>query len=120
MKTAVIMAVAAILSMGAPVYATSAGSVAIPVSVTESSQVCQFSLSTYSGKIDSNGCTSYFSVGLSCPQETDVYATVVVLIDGCHAASEVVKVPAGKTRSDNLRINVGRSFVGQAYRLVVE
>ena len=84
-----------------------------------SPQVCQFSLSKYTGTI-SSGCTQSFTVGLSCPQEADTYATVVVFIDGKHIASDVVKIPAGETRSRSVQINVGSSYDNQTYELVVQ
>lgn len=85
----------------------------------QSPQVCQFSLSTYSGTV-SSGSTAYFTVGLSCPQEKDVYATVVAFVNQQHVASEVVKVPAGSTRSERVCIVVGASYNGESYRLVVQ
>lgn len=87
---------------------------------SSSPQVCQFSLSHYTGTI-SSGSTDGVSVGLSCPQGTDTYATVVVVIDGELVASEVIKVPAGKTRSDNnVCIKVGASYNGKSYKLGVQ
>ena len=84
-----------------------------------SPQVCQFSLSHYTGTINSS-CTGAFTVGLSCPQETDAYATVVVVIEGELVASEVVKVPAGNTKSARTSINVGSSYNGKSYKLGVQ
>lgn len=91
----------------------------IPIPDILSPQVCQFSLSTYSGTV-SSGSTAYFTVGLSCPQEKDVYATVVAFVNQQHVASEVVKVPAGSTRSERVCIVVGASYNGESYRLVVQ
>ena len=84
-----------------------------------SPQVCQFSLTSYSGTINA-ASTDPFQVGLSCPQEGDVRATVVVFINGEHVASKVVTVKAGKDYSDSVFINVGHSYNGQRYKLVVQ
>lgn len=84
-----------------------------------SPQVCQFSLSSYQGTLSSGGYTDPFTVGLSCPQEKDVYATVVVFVDGEHAASKVVMVPANKTVSASVSIKVPGG-AGKSYRLVVQ
>lgn len=86
----------------------------------ESPQVCQFSLSLYSGTLDSDGDTGLFTVGLSCPQEETTYATVVLFVDDMHTASTVVKISAGNTRSDSTRIKAGRENAGKKYRLVVQ
>lgn len=85
-----------------------------------SPQVCQFSLSNYSGKVTSEGNTTLFTVGLSCPQETDAYATVVVFINNEHVASKVVKVSAKSTESQSIKIKVGSEFAGMPYKLVVQ
>ena len=87
---------------------------------TYSPQVCQFSLSSYSGTINYSGNTEKFTVGLSCPQESDIYATVGVIIDGDLVATTVVKVKAGETRSTAQTISVGGKYAGKSYRLVVE
>lgn len=84
-----------------------------------SPQVCQFSLTSYSGTVN-NGYTGRFKVNLSCPQESDIYATVVVFINDTHIASEVIKVPAGKTQSSEVNIKVGYEYNGNSYRLVVQ
>ncbi|MDE5568963.1 MAG: hypothetical protein K2I89_08745 [Muribaculaceae bacterium] len=91
-----------------------------PTCDNNSPQVCQFSLSSYAGTVDNNGNTSYFTVGLSCPQKEDTYATVVVFVNGEHAASTVVKVPAEKTSSQSVNIKVGQDYKGKAYKLVVQ
>lgn len=83
-----------------------------------SPQVCQFSLTSYSGTINS-GSTDSFQVGLSCPQNTDARATVVVFIDGQTVASKVVVVPAGKDYSAPTSINVS-GYNGKQYRLIVQ
>lgn len=85
-----------------------------------SPQVCQFSLTSYSGTIDGGGNTGSFKVGLSCPQEEDVRATVVVFIDNEHAASKVVTVKAGQDYSETVYINTGASNSGKRYKLVVQ
>lgn len=109
------------LTMGlCPCVAEAFETVSIASASAVSPQVCQFSLSSYSGKINSSCSTEYFTVGLSCPQQEDVYATVIVVIDGYTVASKVVQVPAGKTSSDSVNIYVGKDFVGQSYRLVVQ
>lgn len=84
-----------------------------------SPQVCQFSLTSYSGVV-TNGYTDGFQVGLSCPQESDVRATVVVFINGEHAASKVVTIKAGKDYSERVDIKVGSMYNDQRYRLVVQ
>lgn len=91
----------------------------IATTTAESPQFCQFSLSSYRGTI-SNGLTSNFTVGLSCPQTDDVYATVIVFIDGEHTASKVVKIDAGKTQSSPVNILVGTVYNGKSYKLVVQ
>ena len=85
-----------------------------------SPQVCQFSLTSYSGTIDSSGDTSSFQVGLSCPQEEDVRASVGVIIDNALVASKVVTVSAGKDYSQSVYIPVGSQFIGKKYNLVVQ
>jgi len=85
-----------------------------------SPEVCQFSLTHYSGVINASGNTGYFRVGLSCPQQYDIRATVVVFIDNEHVASKVVKVEAGKDYSSNTYISVGTTYKGKPYRLVVK
>lgn len=116
-KTAVLSILAAfsLLSMTIP----EEGNYTEVSPAAQSPQVCQFSLSTYSGKV-TNGSTAYFTVGLSCPQEKDVYATVVAYINQQPVASEVVKVPAGATRSQRVCIVVGSSYNDESYRLVVQ
>lgn len=84
-----------------------------------SPQVCQFSLTSYSGTIE-RGNTSNFKVGLSCPQEADVRATVIVFIDDEYVASKVVTVKAGKDYSDIVYISAGSSYNGKRYKLVVQ
>lgn len=89
------------------------------ISSSYSPEICQFSLTSYSGTI-SSGSTSTFKVGLSCPQDKDVRATVVVFIDGEHIASKVVTIKAGNDYSESVSINVGVSHNGERYRLVVQ
>lgn len=81
-------------------------------------QVCQFSLTSYSGTIY-NGATSSFRVGLSCPQQNDVRATVDVYINGERVASKVVTVKASNEYSEKVYINVGNSYNGLKYKLSV-
>lgn len=88
-------------------------------SATYSPEVCQFSLTSYSGTIQS-GSTGSFRVGLSCPQSSDVRATVVVFINGEPIASKVVTVQAGKDYSIAVRIDVGYSYNGERYQLAVQ
>lgn len=91
-------------------------------STSESSyspQVCQFSLTSYTGTIDSSEFTGSFQVGVSCPQNTDQRATVVVYIDDQPVASKVVVVPAGKDYSISTRIRA-RGYAGKQYRLLVQ
>lgn len=84
-----------------------------------SPEVCQFSLTSYSGTISSD-YTGRFKVGLSCPQEMDVRATVVVLINNEHVASQVVTIKAGNDYSESISIKVGSSYNGERYKLVVQ
>lgn len=108
------------IAISVPAFASKTNKEETEMNTIENPQVCQYSLSRYSGTITSNGVTEQFTVGLSCPIEKDTYATVVVFIDGEHAASDVVKVPAGKTRSALVSISVGGSFAGKPYRLMVQ
>lgn len=89
------------------------------VSPSDSPQFCQFSLTSYSGTI-SGGTTGYFKVGLSCPQESDVRATVVVVIGEELVASQVVTIKAGKDYSSSVNITVGNAYNGQKYQLGVQ
>lgn len=84
-----------------------------------SPQVCKFSLSSYTGKVDNLGRTHDFTVGLSCPQKEDVRATVTVLINNKRIASKIVTVKAGKDSSGREQIYVGDSYKGEEYELVV-
>lgn len=119
MKRLFILASLAALMFSPIVFASN--SQATTSSYTSGSpQVCQFSLSHYTGTINSNSRTDTFTVGLSCPQETDAYATVIVVIEGELIASEVVKVPAGKTKSTSTSIYVGSSYNGKSYKLGVQ
>ena len=88
-------------------------------SASDSPLVCQFSLTSYSGTINS-GNTNTFQVGLSCPQQSDVRATVVVVIDNELVASKVVTIKAGNDYSDRVFISVGSSYNGQKYQLGVQ
>lgn len=101
-------------------YATESGISAYTGAVSESPQICQFSLSKYTGTVDSRGDTGSFTVGLSCPQEKTVYATVGVVIDGSIVASKVVEIEANQTKSSTTYISVGSSYSGQKYNLLVE
>lgn len=122
MKKVIVASLAVLLSCGISAYAAD-----MPGSAQEPSeglsayspQVCQFSLTSYSGTVR-NGYTDTFQVGLSCPQERDVRATVVAYIEGEHAASKVVTVKAGNDYSEGVIINVGSSYNGQRYKLVVQ
>ena len=115
----IFVVILALLSMGAIAYAGQQV-IETPSVSSNSPQVCQFSLSSYTGKIDHNGDTNSFKVGLSCPQQNDIYATVVVFINGEYIASKVVKVPAGCTESAVTDINVGRSYEGSQYKLAIQ
>jgi len=119
MKKTTLLAVIASLSISPVVYASGHQEAEFPSCSSQSPQVCQFSLSSYTGTIQ-NGNTYALTVGLSCPQQSDVYATVVVHIDGKLVASEVVKVPAGNTRSASFQINVGSPYNGKTYELGVQ
>ncbi|MBD5319542.1 MAG: hypothetical protein HDS07_01390 [Bacteroides sp.] len=86
---------------------------------TNSPQVCQFSLTSYSGTIFQEK-TGKFKVGLSCPQQTNVRATVIVKIDNELVASTVVTIEAGKVYSDDAYISVGPGYEGKKYSLGVQ
>lgn len=120
MNKTTVWAIAAMIWAVPSICAANPESTEISAPVSDSPQVCQFSLSSYSGTVSYLGNTETFTVGLSCPQESDVYATVVVFINQQHAASEVVKVAAGKTRSESTRIAVGGKYAGQSYTLAVQ
>lgn len=92
----------------------------MPAVSVDSPQFCQFSLSSYTGTVNDSGNTDYFTVGLSCPQKEDIYATVVAFVDDEHVASVVVKVPAGNTNSAKVFIKLGTSYSGKKYRLLVQ
>lgn len=115
----VILVLVAILALGPAIYASNTQSVESPSVMNDSPQVCQFSLSKYTGNLNKDGITEAFTVGLSCPQGSDAYATVDVFVDKEKVASEVVKIPAGQTCSAKVRINVGGSYAGKSYRLEV-
>ena len=89
---------------------------------TENSpQVCQFSLSYYSGTLDSTyATTSQFSVRLNCAQTEDVCATVFVYVEGECVASKVVCIEAGEKSSGLIKIDCPDEFVGKKYSLKVE
>ena len=93
--------------------------VEVPSESASSFLVCQFSLTRYSGTI-SSGTTDQFKVGLSCPQEKDVRASVGVYIDGKIVASKVVTIPAGEDYSDPISIHVGSDYNGMSYELGVQ
>lgn len=118
MKKITIMLIS-MLSIATLTYATESKS-QDPSYVSASPQVCQFSLSKYTGTIDGAGNTNSFTVGLSCPQEETIYATVGVVIDGEIVASKVVEIDANKTKSSSTYINVGTSYSGQKYSLMVQ
>ena len=80
---------------------------------------CQFSLSHYSGKVFGGKSTEYFKVLLNCPQEKDVYATVVAYVDGKRVASKVVKIKAGQTESYSTNISFSTYYSGKEYTLEV-
>lgn len=118
----ILIALMFVISMGLTTNAsdTIASSKTSSASYTEySPQVCQFSLTSYTGIIEF-GKTGKFQVGLSCPQENDVRATVVVFINGEHIASKVVTIKAGNDYSQGTEINVGTTYNGKNYKLVVQ
>lgn len=86
----------------------------------ETPQVCQFSLSKYTGTIN-GGYTGSFRVRVSCPSKDDTLrATVGVFIDRELIASEVVEIRSGKTESGDININVGDDYNGKKFNLAVE
>lgn len=119
MKKTILSAFMALFVITPAIFAFD-GSDRNPSSVSVSPEVCQFSLSSYTGTVESNGYTKEFTVGLSCPQQTDVNATVVAYVDGDIIASKVVTVKAGKTQSDGVTIYVGWEYKGKKYKLGVQ
>lgn len=121
MKPLIIVFMAIMLGISAKATEiANTGQISSEASTYNSPQVCQFSLTSYTGTIDKWGDTGYFKVGLTCPQESDVRATVIVFINNEHAASKVVTIKAGKDYSESVKISVGKSFEGQRYKLVVQ
>ena len=116
----ILLVLIALLSVGSIIVASTSNSNIDSYNNYESPQVCQFSLSKYTGKISSDGYTENITVRISCPQTEDVYATVVVTIDNDLIASQVVKIPANSTQSSSVSINVGRSYSGKSYKLGVQ
>lgn len=99
------------------VFATSSDN---PTSPQENNpQKCQFSLDHYTGKIN-NGRTAVIIVSLSCPQGTEVSATVFVSVDGERIASGVYTIAAGEKKSDASSIAVPDGYHGMKYTLYVE
>lgn len=119
MKKIAFWAFAALLFVSPSIFASDTQSES-QSAATYSPEVCQFSLSRYSGTIGYSGDTDKFTVGLSCPQEKAVHATVAVFIDGEIVASKVVEVQANKTTSGSVYINVGSGYNGKKYQLVVQ
>ena len=87
---------------------------------TENPQVCKFSLSHYTGTINSSSRTAPVTVLLSCAQEEDVTATVDVYIDGELVASKLYTITAGKKESESSSIEVPSEYKGKKYILDVE
>ncbi|MCH5329248.1 MAG: hypothetical protein J1E02_09525 [Coprobacter sp.] len=118
MKKFVFMAIIALLSLSAAIFASNNQNVK---STTENPQVCQFSLSRYTGTINGSH-TDQITVRLSCPQATDVYATVIVVVgeDEDIIASDIFKIPANKTTSDSKCIYVPSEYNGKTYKLGVQ
>mgnify|MGYP003447576080 CR=1 FL=1 len=99
------------------VFATSSDN---PTSPQENNpQKCQFSLDHYTGTIDS-GYTAQITVSLSCPQGTEVSATVFVSVDGERIASKVYTIKAGKKKSEKSKISVPDGYDDMKYTLYVE
>lgn len=111
-----------VMAMGLTANASNDKTMSEMPTTSESSyspQVCQFSLTSYTGTISSGGYTDSFQVGVSCPQDTDARATVVVYIDDQPVASKVVVVPAGRDYSASTSIKVS-GYAGKRYRLLVQ
>ncbi len=89
---------------------------------TENSpQVCQFSLSHYTGTLSfRDAYTDIFFVRLNCAQTEDVCATVFVYVEGECVASQVVCISAGKTSSKVAQIDCPNEFEEKKYTLKVE
>lgn len=100
------------------VFATSSDN---PTSPQENNpQKCQFSLDRYTGTINSNNDTDDIIVSLSCPQGTEVSATVFVSVDGERIASKVYTIAAGEKKSETSSIRVPAGYNGMKYTLYVE
>ena len=103
------------------VFATSSDN---PTSPQENNpQKCQFSLDHYTGKIFSKPnliTTQNITVSLSCPQGTEVSATVFVSVDGERIASKVYTIAAGEKQSSASKISVPAEYEGMKYTLYVE
>lgn len=102
------------------VFATSSDN---PTSPQENNpQKCQFSLDHYTGNINYNKtCTTKdITVSLSCPQGTEVSATVFVSVDGERIASQVYTIAAGEKKSPSSTISVPAEYKGMKYTLYVE
>lgn len=90
-------------------------------SETENPQVCKFSLSHYTGTINSSGQTSKFAVLLSCVQAEDVAATVDLYIEGELIASMVVNIEKGSRKSNiDYMFVIDNEYSGKKYTLRVE
>lgn len=119
MKKIMLVIFATITLLSSAIYASHSHEVAY--SNYNSPQVCQFSLSSYTGTISESGYTSSTTVRLSCPQESDIYATVVVMIDGEPAGSDIFMVKAGKTESASKQIQItDKAYYGKRYNLLVQ
>lgn len=126
MKKIVLAYLVAILSCGVSlaVQTSSADSVS-PSSqgsfseASRSPQVCVFSLTSYSGTINSLGNSGSFKVGLSCAQDVDVNATVTLYIDKEPVSSMVVTIKAGETYSKDEHFKISSSYSGKSYKLDV-
>lgn len=102
------------------VFATSSDN---PTSPQENNpQKCQFSLNRYTGTIFKKGnyVTDDITVSLSCPQGTEVSATVFVSVDGERIASQVYTIAAGKKTSPSSSISVPAEYNDMKYTLYVE
>ena len=105
--------------MSSSSYATSL------ISDQQSLEKCQFSLTSYSGTISNEktyGTTANFQVGLNCPQEKAITATVFVFIgnDKDPVVSKIVTIDAGNMYSQYVSIVVGKQYIGKNYRMTVQ
>ncbi len=86
--------------------------------VSYSLQVCQISLSSYTGTIKGSH-TNNFCAQLNCPQDKDVSPTIFLYIDNKRVKSLIVTISAGSTSSGWTHFDVDEEYDGKQYELRV-